>query len=47
MFLSLRQCKVCSHADGCRIGHLCWCLVLVLELFPIGIGLMVSVYTVV
>ena len=28
---------VCSHADGFKIVHLCWCLVLELELFLIGI----------
>ena len=47
MFLNLGQCMVCSHADGSRIGHLCWCLVLGLGPFLIGIGLVVSVYTVV
>ena len=29
---------VCSHVDGYKIVHLCWCLVLEPELFLIDIG---------
>ena len=35
------------HVGGCKIGLLCWCPVLELALFLIGIGLRVFEYMVV
>ena len=44
MFLSLKQCRVCLHAGGCKIGLLYWCPVLELARSLIGIELKISEY---